>query len=150
MISHMRSLWEKKCAVSPDNPNCEIAMSMVGHQKDQYTISLLNQRPSLQVCCRQMNDLNDALKKKRPALVNSKQIVLHLHNRWLTAHKIAVQGWEIGTSTLFSRRSTFPLTFVSAPAKFFVWKKLKNEPDVSQSTNYLHTGKRLLVIMEVI
>lgn len=103
-----------------------------------YKLLKPNEKIDSQLYCRQLDDLNEALIKMRPALVNRKQIILHHDNARPhaasgTRKKIAELGWEILSHPPYSpdlAPSDYHL-FLSLQ-NFLNGKKFKDESDVRQ------------------
>jgi [histone H3]-lysine36 N-dimethyltransferase SETMAR len=91
------------------------------------------------IYCLQLDRLNEILKKKRPSLVNRKQMILQHdnarpHTSSVTRQKIAELGWEILPHPAYSpdlAPSDFHL--FRSLQNFLNSKKFKNEEDVSQA-----------------
>lgn len=88
-----------------------------------YELLKPNERLNSEKYCQQLDDLSKALKKKRPALFNRKNIILHHdnarpHAALGTRQKIAELGWEILTHPQYSPDL--------APSDFHLFLSLQN------------------------
>lgn len=103
-----------------------------------YELLKPNEKLNSERYCQQLDDLSKALKEKRPAMFNRKDIILHHDNAWPhaalgTRQKIAELGWEILSHPPYSpdlAPSDYHL-FLSLQ-NFLKGKKFKNEADVRQ------------------
>lgn len=104
-----------------------------------YELLKPNEKLNSERYCQQLDDLNQAIKVKRPAMFNRKHIILHQdnarpHTALGTRQKIGQLGWEILPHPPYSpdiAPSNFHL-FLSMQ-NFLNGKKFLNEEDVQQA-----------------
>ena len=114
---------------------------MVGHSRTIIHYELLkpNEKLNSEKYCQQLDNLKIAVQKKRPAMFNRKNIILHHdkarpHAALGTRQKIAEVGWEILSHPPYSpdiASSDYHL-FLSLQ-NFLTGKKFKNEEDVERA-----------------
>ena len=109
---------------------------MVGHSRTNIHYELLkpNEKLDSEKYCQQLDNLKTAVRKKRPAMLNRKDMILHHdnaipHAALGTRQKIVEVGWEIPSHPSYS--SDYHL-FLSLQ-NFLTGKKFKNEEDVERA-----------------
>ena len=147
---------------------------MVGHSRTNIHYELLkpNEKLNSEKYCQQLDNLKTAVRKKRPAMLNRKDMILHHdnvrpHAALGTRQKIAEVGWEILSHPPYSSDiapSDYHL-FLSLQnflAKNSKMKKMSNKHWFNFShqkmkhfskmeyTNCPHAGNRSLIIMAII